>query len=181
MFFAVLAVIIGAGLHSYYRLAGLYYETGIEKLVNTTSSSQLRASDWGDAMTTLQRIGVGSAFKIGAVVYGLMFLVFGLFGLLCNLALLAPLMSTAIMIDGDMVRTRDMLGGLGAASLAGLCFAYAVGVVASALGGGLSTALLALFYNWAVRWVGGLELDITGPGMQPGANVILGDMRSGMR
>jgi len=80
---------------------------------------------------------------------------------------------------------RTQRGGrlvwLGAASLAGLCFAYAVGVVASALGGGLSTALLALFYNWAVRWVGGLELDITGPGMQPGANVILGDMRSGMR
>jgi len=132
-------------------------------------------------MMTLQRVGVGSAFKIGAVVYGLMFVVFGFFGLFCNLALLAPLMSTALMVNGEMVNTRDMLGGLGAASLAGLCVAYAIGVVASALGGGLSAALLALFYNWAVRWVGGLELDVAGYGVQPGANVILGDMRSGMR
>lgn len=132
-------------------------------------------------MVTLQRIGVGSAFKVGVVVYGLMFLVFGLIGLLCNAALLVPVMSTAVMVNGDVVTTRDMMGGLGIASLAGLCFAYAIGVVASALFGGLSTALLALFYNWAVRWVGGVELDIAGPGVQPGANVILGDMRSGMR
>lgn len=132
-------------------------------------------------MTTLQRIGVGSAFKIGAVVYGLMFLVFGLIGLVCNLALLAPLMSTAFMVNGDVVTSRDMFSGFGVASLAGLCIAYAMGVVAAALGGGISTALLALFYNWAVRWVGGLELDIAGPGSQPGANVILGDMRNGVR
>lgn len=132
-------------------------------------------------MTTLQRIGVGSAFKVGAIVYGLMFLVFGLIGVVCNLALLAPLMSTAIMINGDVVSSRDMMGGLGVVGLAGLCLAYAIGVVAAALGGGMSTALLALFYNLAVRWVGGLELEIAGPGMQPGANVILGDMRSGMR
>lgn len=128
----------------------------------------------------LQRVGVGSAFKVGAVVYGLMFLVFGLFGLLCNLTLLAPVMSTAVMMNGEMITSRDLLGSFGALSLAGLCLAYAVGVVASALGGGLSAALMALFYNWAVRWVGGLELDVAGPGTQAGANVILGDMRSGM-
>ena len=132
-------------------------------------------------MVTLQRIGVGSAFKVGVVVYGLMFLVFGLIGLLCNAALLAPLMSTAFMVNGEVVTSRDMMSGLGVASLAGLCFAYAIGVVASALMGGISTALLALFYNRAVRWVGGLELTMSGPGVHPGANVILGDMRSGMR
>ncbi|MFN8379500.1 MAG: hypothetical protein U0452_12605 [Anaerolineae bacterium] len=132
-------------------------------------------------MATLQRIGVGSAFKVGAVVYGLMFLVFGLFGLLCNLALIAPVMSTAVMMNGDVITTRDLMGNLGALGLAGLCLAYAIGVVAAAMGGGVSTALLALFYNWAVRWVGGLELEVAGPGVQPGANVILGDMKSGMR
>lgn len=130
-------------------------------------------------MTILQRVGVGSAFKVGVVVYGLLFAVFGLLGLFCNLALIAPIMSTAVMMNGDVVRARDMFGSLGAMGLAGLCLAYAIGVVASALGGGLSFAMMALFYNWAVRWVGGLELDITG--VQPGANVILGDMRSGMR
>ncbi len=132
-------------------------------------------------MTTLQRIGVELAFKVGVVVYGLMFLVFGAIGLFCNLALLAPMMSTAMMMNGEVVRGSDFMGGVGVLSLGALCFAYAIGAVAAALGGGLSFALLALFYNWAVRWVGGLELEIAGPGAPPPASVILGDMRSGQQ
>jgi hypothetical protein len=132
-------------------------------------------------VTTLQRIGVGSAFKVGVVVYGLMFLVFGAIGLICNLALLAPLMTSAVMVNGEVVRSSDVMGGFGVIGLGALCFAYAVGAVASALFGGVSIALVALFYNWAVRWVGGVELEITGPGVVPPASVILGDMRGGPR
>lgn len=131
-------------------------------------------------MTTLQRIGVGSAFKVGVVIYGLMFLIFGAIGLACNLALLAPFASSTIMMNGEAVRMSDSMGGFGALGLGALCFGYAVGAVASALFGGLSVALMAFFYNLAVRWVGGIELEIAGPGAVP-ANIILGDMRGGMR
>ena len=132
-------------------------------------------------MAVLQRVGVGSAFKIGAVVYALMFAVFGLIGLFCNLALIAPVMSTAFMVNGDVVSSRDLFGSMGVLTLGGLCVAYLVGIVAAAMGGGVSLALLALFYNWAVRWVGGLELDVAGPGVGAGTQVVLNDMRGGSR
>lgn len=132
-------------------------------------------------MATLQRIGVGSAFKVGVVVYGLLFLVFGGLGLLCNLALVAPAMSTAFMLNGEVVSSRELLGSFGALGVGALCLTYAIGAVASAFGGGLSLALMALFYNWAVRWVGGLELEIVRSGIQSDVNILLGEMRSGMR
>jgi hypothetical protein len=127
---------------------------------------------------TIQRIGVESAFKVGVVIYGLMFLIFGAIGLACNLALFVPITTSAVMVNGDMVRGSDFFGGIGALGLGVLCFGYLVGTVASALFGGLSVALLAAFYNLAVRWVGGVELEMAGPGAIP-ANVILSDMRGG--
>lgn len=131
-------------------------------------------------MVTLQRIGVGSAFKVGVVVYGLMFLIFGAIGFACNLALLVPFASGTLMMNGEVVRAGEAMRGFSALGLGVICFSYVIGAIASAFFGGLSTALLAFFYNLAVRWVGGVELDIAGSGAVP-ANIILSDMRGGMR
>ena len=109
--------------------------------------------------TTLRHIDIGSAFRVGAILYGLLFLVFGLlwFGLYSVILRgLTSLPSSSYSYSGGSVNPNALLG----AGIVGLLCAYGVGVVVGAIFGGIQCAILAFFYNLTARWVGGLKLDL---------------------
>lgn len=95
-------------------------------------------------MAVVKRIGPGSAFKMGLVLYGLMGLILGaLFALISTLgAALAP----------PELGAFKFLFGVGAIIIMPLCY----GVI-----GGIFAAIGAVLYNFVAGWVGGLEVDIS--------------------
>jgi hypothetical protein len=96
-------------------------------------------------MVTVKRIGPGSAFKVGLVLYGLVGLVLGLiFGLVSLLGGTLALPAQAAMFG--------MFFGVGAIIILPLCYGIA---------GGIAAAISAAIYNLVAGWVGGLEVDIS--------------------
>jgi len=104
-------------------------------------------------MAVVKRIGPGSAFKVGAVVYAFIGLVVA--------ALMVPFMmfmSTYGPQHGDMGAqanglSRTLGAGFGLASF--IFFPILYGVI-----GGIGGALMALIYNLAAGWIGGLEVEV---------------------
>ena len=94
----------------------------------------------------LKRIDVGSAFKVGAVTYALMWAVLGLPFIL--------IMSAA----GSMARAGGMGGG-GAFAGAGI-FGYLIGIALYGIMGGIGSAVAAFIYNLVSGWMGGLEIEV---------------------
>lgn len=94
-------------------------------------------------MATVKRIGPGSAFKIGLVVYALLgliiFIPFGLIG----------------MVAGGLGGSRSFLPG---ASL-GIFAIVLIPVIYGCIGG-VFAAISAFVYNLVAGWVGGLEVEI---------------------
>lgn len=121
-------------------------------------------------MVVLRRIGVGSAFKVGFVVNGLLAIVFGLLAFLIQAAFL-NLITSAASIDvyspGQSASAIEAMRAFSLIGLGTLCLFYAMAVVFGAVFGGLGFALIAFFYNLTARWVGGLELETisTGSGL----------------
>lgn len=109
-------------------------------------------------MRTLTKIDVGSAFRVGAIVYAIFFTIFGLLMLAIQFVFFIPLMNS-------FNRANPYGGGVDLSLFAGtsllsfLCF-YVVGIAGAAIGGGISTAVLAWAYNLAVRWVGGIKFQL---------------------
>ena len=94
----------------------------------------------------LKRIDVGSAFKIGAVTYGLLW---AILGLPYSLAL-GSFMST-------MARATGQSGGVMAGGVIGM---YIFGLIFAAIGGGIGAAVGAFAYNLVSGWMGGLEIEV---------------------
>lgn len=97
-------------------------------------------------MRRLTHISPGSAFKVGLVVYGLLFAIFGLIALLF----------TSMGIRA--LRSFINIGGIG--FFRGL-LAYIVGVVFNGVVGGVISALVAAIYNGVAGWTGGLEIRLS--------------------
>ena len=94
-------------------------------------------------MSYLKRIGPASAFKVGAVVYGLVGLIAGVF---CSvIAFAAPSVHHAHM------PWVSPAVGLFAVVLCPLIY----GII-----GGIGAVISALIFNLASGWVGGLEVEI---------------------
>ncbi len=91
-------------------------------------------------MTIVKRIRPASAFKVGVLVYGLFGLVAGIF---CSAMALAA---------GPAARHVGMPFAVGA-------FAIVLCPMIWGLLGGISAVLSAIIYNFAARWVGGLEVE----------------------
>lgn len=92
-------------------------------------------------MAVVKRIGPGSAFKVGLVVYS----IFGLIGgVLCSGLAFAGLPLHRIPFGGAWAGLLPLI----------LC------PVLYGLFGGIVTVIGALIYNLASGWVGGLEVEI---------------------
>lgn len=102
--------------------------------------------------TTLKRIEIGSAFRVGMVFSALSFAVLGLLFVLMQGALLS-----AIARYADDANT--FAGVMGGSLLGLLCF-YGVGVVVAAVFGGIQFAIGAFFYNLTANWVGGIKVEL---------------------
>jgi len=109
--------------------------------------------------TTLKRINVGSAFRVGAILYGLLFAVFGLIFVLLNSLFFSALTNLARTNNFNTPNTPNANAFLGAGIVGLLCF-YGVGIVAGAILGGIQLAILAFFYNLTANWVGGIKIEL---------------------
>lgn len=102
------------------------------------------------AVRHIRRVGVGSAFKVGALVSALLIAVFGIF-----FVVLPSLIGASLL---------GALGGNGAGGfglVTGLLIYFGL-IVFYGLLGGIFGALYAFFYNLVARWVGGLRIEVTG-------------------
>ncbi len=104
-------------------------------------------------MRTVRRISLGSAFKVGAVLCALLFLVFGFFTIL-----LPGLLGASLL--GALIREQGRGWTLGFGALFSV-IAYIIGILASAIGGGITGFLNALLYNIVAGLVGGLEVELS--------------------
>lgn len=125
-----------------------YRSEGSILSANTTSIGSASTFSGRPVMQRIRRIGVGSAFKIGAVLSALLFAVFGIF------FLVLPGLFGATIFGAFFGRQ----GGAGVlvASLIG----YVLGTVCYGLIGGVFMALYAWLYNLVAGWVGGLRIEM---------------------
>jgi hypothetical protein len=101
-------------------------------------------------MATLRRVGPGSAFKVGLVVYAFLGLLLGI----C-MAFFSMVAGSLTSMAGADAPTAKMLGfGMGFGAI--IIFPIMYGIV-----GGVGAALGALIYNLVAGWVGGLEVEIS--------------------
>ncbi len=101
-------------------------------------------------MATVKRIGPGSAFKVGLVVYAFLGLIIGV----C--------MALFSMVAGSL----GSLAGGGSPGARALGFGFGLGAIIIfpilyRIIGGIAGAIGAAVYNLAAGWVGGLEVDIS--------------------
>ncbi len=108
-------------------------------------------------MHTIKRIDVGSAFRVGFVLYGLIMLIFGLIYVIFQGALF-NLIARSYGGNGYMYGGNASL--LMTGGLVGSCILYGVLVVVGAIGGGIQGAVLAFFYNRTANWIGGLKVEL---------------------
>jgi hypothetical protein len=100
-------------------------------------------------MATVKRIGPGSAFKVGMVLYAILGLILG-----CFMALLSMTMGSLSSMAGATVPGAKAFGfGFGIGSI--IIFPIMYGII-----GGIGGAITAALYNLVAGWVGGLEVDI---------------------
>ncbi len=100
-------------------------------------------------MAVIKRIDVGSAFKVGLVVYAFLGLFIGL--IVAGLSLIAG--SLGSLASGGIVGPRAFGAGFGFASI--IIFPILYGVI-----GGVVLSIVAALYNLAAGWVGGLQVDV---------------------
>lgn len=114
----------------------------------------------GVDMVRITRIGVSSAFRVGAVLSAITTVVFGLVTVLLQAGFIGLVVggyneaAAGSYSGGSTIN----LGAISAFSGGALVCAYLASIVAVALAGGLAAAALALFYNGTARLIGGLEV-----------------------
>lgn len=106
---------------------------------------------------TIQRIGLNSALRVGAImgfilgfITGLPLMAFQGFltTIFINLSINA---SPGVSLDPGMVNSFTLMNQ---------CIFYGLYILFSTISGGVTGLLLAFAYNLAARWVGGLELEL---------------------
>lgn len=111
-------------------------------------------------LTTLRRIDIGSAFRVGLVLYALMFAIFGLIFFLLPTLMFGSLATTSSFNS----RTSSDFAFLSGMSLLSFGCFYIIGIVMSAIAGGISLAIIAWLYNLSARWVGGVKFELASNG-----------------
>ncbi len=118
-------------------------------------------------MITIKRVGLNSAFKVGAIVGLILSIVTGLLFVGLQSVFVSAMVGVASIASGsDQViagsTNQDMLDALTAFGVVGLCIFYVTYIVFSTISGGIAGLLWAFAYNLAARWVGGLEVELEG-------------------
>lgn len=114
-------------------------------------------------MITIRRINIGAAFRIGVVVSAIVSAIFGLLAIGLQSLFINVFVSVLTLPSADgpfATGTIPDLNAFSSLSLVFLCIFYLIGVVLSAIGGGIGAAVTALAYNLAAGWVGGLEIEL---------------------
>jgi len=109
----------------------------------------------------ISKIDVGSAFRVGAIVYAIFFTIFGLISILLQILILAPLMNSVTRSTFGGTAQYSLLTGGG---LLAVACGYIIGIAVAAIAGGISSAILAWAYNLAARWVGGVKIRLDSDG-----------------
>jgi hypothetical protein len=101
-------------------------------------------------MATVKRVGPGSAFKIGLVLYGILGLCAGIL-----MALFSMVAGSLTSMAGADTPAAKMMGfGMGFGAI--IIFPIVYGVM-----GGIFAALGAILYNLVAGILGGLEVEIS--------------------
>jgi hypothetical protein len=102
-------------------------------------------------MRAIRSIGIGSAFKVGAVTYALMWVILG--GLVLLLQLLIGGITGLGAGGREGAQVFGMVAGFG-------IIGYIIGIVIYAVLGGIFSALAAFIYNLVAGMVGGIEINL---------------------
>ncbi len=108
----------------------------------------------------IRRIGAGSAFRIGAVLYALLFAIIGIFVIVLP-SLFASLFGASMLAAFGGAENSGAAAGAGAFGVVLGLFIYLAGIVLYGLMGGIFSAISALLYNLVAGWVGGLRIEVT--------------------
>jgi Transmembrane domain of unknown function (DUF3566) len=102
-------------------------------------------------MALISRISPGSAFKVGLVLYAFLGLLLGI--LVALISLMAGSIASHLGQNAPpgLSAAISFAGGLGAIIVMPICY----GLV-----GGIAFAITAALYNFAAKFVGGLEVEI---------------------
>lgn len=101
-------------------------------------------------MATIKRIGPGSAFKVGLVVYALLGLIVGI--CMAFVSMMIGSLGSMAGVGGPAAKAFGF--GFGFGSI--IIFPILYGII-----GGIAGAIGAAIYNLAAGWMGGLEVDIS--------------------
>jgi len=101
-------------------------------------------------MATVKRVGPGSAFKVGLVLYAILGLVLGIF--MAFISMVAGGLGSMSQSAAPGAKLFGLGMGLGAIIFFPICY----GLI-----GGIFAAIGAAIYNVVAGWVGGLEVDIS--------------------
>lgn len=123
-------------------------------------------------MVTIKRVDIASAMKIGALLNALGFTVFGIFFLAMQSFLLS---SISTSISSSTSGGSFNSSSLAAAGLVGCLITYVLGIVFSAIAGGIIGAVYAFFYNLIANWAGGLRIELDMPLAEKPKRVDTGD------
>ena len=102
-------------------------------------------------MATLKRIGPGSAFKVGLVIYAILGLVIG-----ACFAFFSMIAGSLGSLAGSEASAGARVLGMGMGLGAIIVMPILYGIF-----GGIGAAIGAFIYNLAAGWIGGLEVDIS--------------------
>ncbi len=112
-------------------------------------------------MVTIKRIDPSSAMRVGALVYAMLFTVFGVLWALFQSVIFSSLGTLGSFNVNGTSQSFDA-SALATAGLAGCACGYLIGVVASAIGGGIFGLMIAFAYNLVANWFGGLRVSLEG-------------------
>ena len=105
-------------------------------------------------MYKIQRIGIGSAFKMGFALNTIVGLILG-----SILLLLSTLLGGMFFLPGYYYGYGDNLLGLGG-GIIGALISLVVLVLFSGVLGGIGAMIYAFLYNLAAGWMGGVEVEM---------------------
>jgi len=112
-------------------------------------------------MLTINRVSIGSAFKVFAILGALSWAIIGVIYLLFFFALASGVGTLQVYTTTggtQNLNANDFIGGTSAVVI----LIYACGVPMYAMIGGITGAIGAFLFNLTVRIVGGLEIEVSG-------------------